>query len=258
MGAHARNFLPFQRDVLLPPDMPRRRATIRLRPSPFRSSLHQLSGRVRVSDHCTRVPSRDCTPVSSRRLPATPRLSPLRNQRESGQGVDGTSGEVGHGGAGEARVRGGAFGLSPSQGGLQTLASVFGSTHGPRTPIRHLQARFFSHLSPFSQEHFPPALADSDSSPGTTEMQEDQSLTIVLEDEARRELNRRGRLLMHGAEEAQVRNTGTLVVREIVLELLDLIFEEAEERNKENEGPAVAENASLAGKHRFDFEIVRS
>jgi hypothetical protein len=258
MGARARNFVPFQRDVLLPPDMPRRRATIRLRPSPFRSTLHQLSGR--DSDDCTPVSSRDCTPVSSRRLPATPRLSPLRNQRESGQGVDGTSGEVGHGGAGEVRVRGGAFGLSPSHRGLQALSSVFGSTQGPRTPIRPLQAsiRFFPHLSPFSQAQFFLSPADSSPGPGPFEMQEDQALPIVLEDEALQsasdgEVNRRGLLLMHVAEEAleQVRDhvTGTVVVREIVFELLDLIFEEAERRDKENHGPAAAENANLAGKH---------
>jgi hypothetical protein len=116
-----------------------------------------------------------------------------------------------------------------------------------------LQARFFSHFSPFSQEQF--ALADS--SPGTSEMQEDLSLPIVLEDEALQsasdgEVDRRGRLQMHLAEEAQVRNTGTVVVRELVFELLDLIFEEAEERDKENAGPATAENANLTGKHRFD------
>jgi hypothetical protein len=57
---------------------------------------------------------------------------------------------------------------------------------------------------------------------------------------------------MHVAEEAQVRNTSTVVARAIVFELLDLIFEEAEERDKENAGPAAAENANLTGKHRFD------
>ena len=267
MGIRARNFVPFQRDVLLPMDMPRRRAFIRLN-SQFRSRRHQPSSR----------DSGDSTP-SSRRLPVTPRLSASRSERENGLGgadPGGTSVDLGP--TGEVRVRGGGFVLSPSHaGGLQTLSSVFGSTQGPRTPIRSSppedhnawrsdRLTFQGPQTPiFLASAGPPVHASASGWVGSnangladspSETQENELLPILSENETVQSAsdgatNRHERpgLLRHVEEDGR-RDAVTAVVEEMVVEIVDLSFAQAEKRNKENEGPSVDEDPNLAGMHQ--------